>query len=123
MFFPRIITFFNDFAPAFAREREALAARKPNVVSIVPPSGAENVDPSLRAITVTFDRPMMDLSWSVVGGGPNFPTGDDMPSYDATRRVFILPVNLKANWTYEFGLNSDRTQIALQRAYRLSLAS
>lgn len=29
----------------------------PKIISINPPNGAADVDPNLRAITITFDRP------------------------------------------------------------------
>ena len=107
-FFPRIIAFFDEYAPRFARERKALARGTPKVEKLTPASGATDVDPSLTAITIRFDRTMRDGSWSVVGGGERFPEVTAPPSYDSTRRVLTLPVRLKAGWSYEFWLNSDK---------------
>ena len=92
------------------RERESEkkdAGEAPTVLSIHPPNGATDVDPGTTVITVVFNRPMADGSWSVVGGGPHFPETMGPPSYDDERRVFSLPVKLKPGWTYRFMLNSD----------------
>ncbi len=56
----------------------------------------------------TFDQPMQGGSWSLVGGGPNFPEITGKPKYDETGRVWSVPIGLKENWTYRFMLNSDR---------------
>jgi hypothetical protein len=66
------------------------------------------VDPNLKGVKITFDRPMLDGAWSVVGGGPHFPQVDGSVSYDTARKIFTIPVKLKANWSYEFWLNSDQ---------------
>jgi hypothetical protein len=105
-FMPRIVAFFDDYAPRFAKKEAARRVRIPKVVSMDPSNGAANVDAGLEWIRVTFDRPMKDGSWSFVGGGPRFPETRGQPSYDATRTTITLPVRLKPNWDYEFWLNS-----------------
>ena len=93
---------------AYAKELEKTAAAKPKVISMTPVNGAKDVDPSLKAIVVTFDRPMRDGGWAFVGGGPNFPKVMGQPSYDDTRTTLTLPVELKPAWDYEFWLNRGR---------------
>ncbi|HUA64753.1 MAG TPA: protein kinase [Alphaproteobacteria bacterium] len=79
----------------------------PHVVSIWPPDGATNVDPdSVTEIRVVFDRPMTDHSWSMTGGGPNFPDTAGDIHYDTHHTTWIAPVKLKPGRHYEFGLNS-----------------
>jgi hypothetical protein len=107
-FSPRIVKFFNEYADKFAKEQAALEARRPKVVSIIPADGATDVDPSLTKIVVVFDRPMRDRSWSMVGGGPNYPESAGKPSYDAKRTTWSIPVKLKPDWSYEFMLNAGR---------------
>ena len=51
---------------------------------------------------------MQDDSWSVVGGGANFPEVTGKPAYDASRTVWTVSVKLKSAWTYQLMLNSDR---------------
>jgi hypothetical protein len=106
-FMPRVVKFFESVAQHIEEEEQA-AADAPKVVSMNPPNGATDVDPGLAVITVVFDRAMAPGSWSVVGGGPQFPETTGQPSYDADRHVFSLPVRLKPGWTYRFMLNSQR---------------
>jgi len=117
-FFPEIKGFFDDYA-AQAEERigvikarweeaaREMAARAPKIVSIIPANAAGNVDPGLRVIRITFDRRMKDGAWGVMRRGGNMPkiTGD--VSYDETRTVFTIPVQLEPDTEYIVGLNSD----------------
>ncbi|MCP5109850.1 MAG: DUF4932 domain-containing protein, partial [bacterium] len=103
-FMPRVIEFFNQYAD----EHNAPTGGIPTVVKMIPENGATDVDPDLKEIRVTFDQPMTDGNWAVVGGGPDFPEKAGASHYDKTRRIFIMPVRLKPNWTYHFWLNSDR---------------
>jgi len=109
-FFPRIASFFDDYAVDFAKRQGALQSKLPKIVSLIPANEADDVDPDLEAIKITFDRPMQDRMWAVVGGGTHFPeiTGDI--SYDSARKILTVPVKLKPNWSYEFYLNSDTFQ-------------
>jgi hypothetical protein len=100
-FMPRVVTFFDDYAKKAGR----LAGRKPKVVTMVPANGAKNVDPSLAEMKVTFNRPMKDGNWAVIGGGPSFPEMTGKPSYDATRTVLTIPMRPKPNWEYRLWLN------------------
>ena len=105
-FMPQIVAFFNDYAAALKEE----TADAPRVSSITPANGATDVDPNLKAITIVFDRPMVDKNWSVVGGGPHFPEVAGDISYDKACKVLTIPVRLKPDWSYAFLLNSDRFQ-------------
>jgi len=107
-FGPRIVSFFDEYAKGFAEKQKELDAKRPKVVEMTPANGAVDVDPSLAAIKVVFDRPMQDRSWSMVGGGPNFPEIVGKPSYDAKKTVWTVSVKLKPNWRYQFMLNSGR---------------
>jgi hypothetical protein len=66
------------------------------------------VDPKTTAIVVTFDRPMRDQSFAVVGGGDHFPKTTGRPSYDQDCKVLTIPVELKPDWSYEFWLNRGK---------------
>jgi len=100
-FMPRVIAFFNDYAEGLGK-REAAA---PKVLAIVPANGATDVDPNLKQIKITFDRPMTKGSYSVCGGGPDFPELVGDVAYDREGKVFTIPVRLKPEWTYTFSLN------------------
>ncbi len=106
--YPTLDAFMPELAKAFAESAAravAAAAAAPKVVRLVPENGAKDVDPALRAIVVTFDRPMLDKAWAVVGGGPRFPKLAGPPSYDATRKVLTIPVELQPGTAYELWLN------------------
>lgn len=117
-FFPKITEFFNSYADridedvkASEKERrdrlEKLKEKSPKIVSIVPINGSQDVDPSLKAIVITFDRPMKGNQWSVMRLSDKFPASDGDVFYDKTRTVFTFPVKLKANTEYELGLNAE----------------
>ncbi len=119
-FFPRIIAFFDDYAKnadtklraiKVAKEKQIQEWREkgPKVVTMVPANGATDVDPSLQAIVVTFDRPMRDKGWAVVTFVPDqFPKIAGPLGYDAARKVFTAPVELQPGKEYVFGLNAER---------------
>lgn len=120
-YFPVIIDFFNKYAPgmekAIAKRKEekrvkmeALKAKAPKIVAMVPENGAQDVDPGLKEIKITFDRPMMDKAWAVMQLGSSehhIKTVGDV-FYDSTRTVFTIPVELKPDWNYKFGLNHEK---------------
>ena len=107
-FGPRLVAFFNDYAPGFAERQKQLVGRQPKVLSMTPTNGATNVSPATSSFRVTFDRPMRNGSWAMVGSGPHHPETPGKPSYDATRTTWTIPLKLKPNWDYEFWLNAGR---------------
>jgi hypothetical protein len=117
-FFPRIAEFFRDYVPraaddvkAFEDARQArlekIKASSPRIVNMVPASGARDVDPELKAIIVTFDRPMKDKQWAVIQLSDKFPEMAGDASYNQDRKVFAIPVKLRPDTEYELGLNAD----------------
>ncbi len=104
-FAPRIVDFFNDYAKEFDAKHQKAPA--PQVVSMVPNSGDEQVDPALTEIRVEFDQPMHDGRWSMCGGGELFPKVVGDVSYDEDCKVWTAPVRLKPNHQYRFWLNSQ----------------
>ena len=88
----------QDFLPA--------AKAAPLVVKTTPAALADNVDPSLGKMTVTFDRPMIDKSWSWTGGGETYPEAAGEISYDAARTTCTMPVKLQPGKVYWVGVNS-----------------
>ncbi len=117
-FLPRVITFFNDYAKNADAKLGAIKIEKdkqgqdkgPKIVAMIPANGAQDVDPNLQAIVVTFDRPMRDKSWSVVtlGTPERMPKAAGPLRYDATRKVFTMPVQLQPGKEYRFGLNGGQ---------------
>jgi hypothetical protein len=79
----------------------------PRVVRMVPENGATDVDPGLKEIVITFSEPMRDRSWSVCGGGPDFPRIEGI-RYTKDCTVLVISVKLSPGWTYRYWLNSGR---------------
>jgi RNA polymerase sigma-70 factor (ECF subfamily) len=89
-----------------------LKAAPPVVVKTVPQAGADDVDPALTEVKVTFSKPMADGSWSwstapeEYGEFPKVEGGK--PAYDKGLRTCTLPVKLQPGTTYAIWVNSDR---------------
>jgi beta-lactamase regulating signal transducer with metallopeptidase domain/Tfp pilus assembly protein PilF len=78
----------------------------PRIVSTSPVSFSSDVSPDLKYIEVTFDKEMMDQSWSWTGGGDTYPETTGRPRYDYSRRTCRLPVDLEPGKAYWVGINS-----------------
>jgi hypothetical protein len=83
-----------------------VAATPPKVVITSPDNGEIEVDPAMRQIQVDFDQPMNPESFSVVGGGPSFPTIGGKPKW-LTPKTLAIPVALQPGREYTLSLNSD----------------
>lgn len=108
---------FDAFVPRIAEALDAIAAKLdvavtpgPKLLSATPALGAEDVDPATTQLVFTFDRPMRDQSWSVVGAHDDTPKVTGSPSYDAERKVLVVPVALEPGRSYRFALNSADKQ-------------
>ncbi len=118
-FYPRIAAFFNGYSgrveqdAAFLaeekrQETEALKEKSPKVVSLVPANGAQDVDPGLTAVVVTFDRPMKPGNMAVMSfDADKFPEMPGKAAYDETRTVLRIPVALEPGREYAIGLNGE----------------
>ena len=84
----------------------AVGSSTPHVVSTTPAALSNDVNPDLDRITVTFNMPMMDQSWSWTGGGDTYPQTTGRPYYDATRTTCTMPVKLEPGKVYWVGINS-----------------
>jgi beta-lactamase regulating signal transducer with metallopeptidase domain len=82
----------------------------PHLVATSPKTGAFNVDPALKEITVTFDRDMDEgMSWT--GSGPAFPKSPDgAKAHWRDKRTCVLPVTLQTGHDYRVGINSPSFQ-------------
>lgn len=104
---------FDAFVPRIAEALDAIAAkskaeadRAPRLVSMMPANGSSDVDPAMTELVITFDRPMRDQSWSVVGNPADTPKVTGSPRYDAARKALTIPVQLEPGSSYRFSLNS-----------------
>lgn len=105
-FMPRVVAYLDAHAAKLA----ALEAERPVVVALSPASGATDVDPALTTLSITFDRPMRDRSWSIVGSPEDVPKITGKLAYDASRKVLAVPIELEPGRVYRFALNSTTQQ-------------
>jgi hypothetical protein len=89
-------------------EGASLGLPGPVVVQTFPPQGAQDVDPRLQEIRVTFDADMRDGSWAWVQVDPDrYPKATGKPRFiDA--RTCVLPVKLKKDHEYVLWLNHPK---------------
>ncbi len=87
----------------------SLESAPPVVVKTVPTAGAEDVDPALAELRVTFSKPMQDGSWSwSTWGEDTFPETTDKPHYLDDGKTCVLPVKLEPGKFYATWLNSSK---------------
>ncbi len=100
---PSAMYFTTEGADATLKTQTAI----PEIVKLEPVNGAQDVNPSVTELRVTFNVPMgAGFSWT--GGGPQFPkiTEGKKPIWSADRKTCVLPVTLTPGTTYRLGLNS-----------------
>jgi hypothetical protein len=82
--------------------------RVPRIVKMVPVNGADDVNPNVQSLRVTFDILMGDgMSWT--GSGENFPQSPAgaEAKWSNDRKSCLLPVALEPNHKYVIGINSS----------------
>jgi hypothetical protein len=79
----------------------------PKVIFTSPRNEAQNVDPSMKEISVTFNERMMDKSWSwCYEERDRFPQVTGQPYYTENNMKNVLPVTLKPNTEYVIWINT-----------------
>ena len=90
----------------------SVADAPPVVVKTVPQAGADDVDPAVTEVRVTFSKPMADKSWSWTTANDygDFPNVTDATklAYDKDGRTAVLPVKQEPGKTYAVWVNSDK---------------
>jgi len=80
----------------------------PRIVELSPLNGAQDVDPGLKELRVTFSVPMGGgFSWC--GDGPQFPKSQEgkHPFWTDGDKTCVMPVKLEPGVKYEIGLNCE----------------
>lgn len=107
-----MVVIFIIEVPCSANDTKA-----PNVVEIYPVSGSNDVDPLTQEITVTFDEPMKDRTWSWAYTNKNkFPVVVGQPYFKPGYTINVLPVKLESNKEYEIWINSEKFKNFKDRA-------
>lgn len=87
------------------------AQTPPSVVTLDPPNGAIDVDPSKQLLRATFDR-VMEGSWAWVNEGRDtFPEMAGQGYFEPDQRTAALPVKLVPGRSYVVWLNSEQHQL------------
>lgn len=96
-----------QFTTRGASEEETAKLAVPDIVSMDPPNGATDVDPTRTELSVTFSVPM-GPGYSFTGGGENYPRNapENPARWSDDGRTIHLSVELKPNWDYVLGINS-----------------
>jgi hypothetical protein len=116
-FTPKLVVAFTTWgaeaaqrAEAWQKERtaraDALYANGPKLVSMEPADGATDVDPGTAVIRLRFDRPMKS-SMALMRVDGVFPDRTGQPAWDTEWKVLLVPVSLKPETAYRFGLNGE----------------
>lgn len=100
-----LVTLMFGFIDSSARADDViLETVPPVVVKTFPEAGADEVDPKLTEIKVTFSKNMQDDSWSwSTHSKESFPKTDGKPKYLADKRTCVLPVKLEPGKTTRSG--------------------
>lgn len=101
-----VLLFFVLLPNGYTAEKDNLP---PKVVSTSPKNSLQDVDPKLTEISVTFNEPMMDKSWSWSYEDKNkFPQMTGEPYYTGNYTKCVLPVKLEPNKEYVIWINTAR---------------
>ncbi len=81
-------------------------ATTPHVIKTIPENGAQDVDPSLSEISVTFSEPMLDKSWSwCMESRETFPKASGNPQYSSDLTTCSVGVALESGKEYTIWFN------------------
>lgn len=107
-YLPQIASFYRDLAPHVTEEVAAYDAKSAHVVRMEPfANHAQDVDTSVKTITIMLDKPLDPRAGYSVNYGPDgsdhFPINGN-PTFDDGGLQILLPIQLEANKTYSFVL-------------------
>ncbi len=101
-----VIILFSLVFHAYSAEK---SSSLPKIIDTSPENGSQNVDPTLTEISVTFDQPMLDKSWSwAYEDKDKFPKMTDDPYYTEDYTKCVLPVKLEPNKEYLIWINTTK---------------
>jgi RNA polymerase sigma-70 factor (ECF subfamily) len=96
-------------APLGRGEDLTLETARPVLIKSMPEAGADNVDPGMTQVSVTFSKPMQGGTWSwCVLSKETYPGTSEAPKYLEDKRTCVLPVKLQPGKTYAVWINSEK---------------
>ena len=88
---------------------QGIDSMPPVVVKTVPEAGSRDVAPGVVEIRVTFNKEMMDKSWSPSSAWQDStPAMVGEPKYETDRKTWVIKVKLEPGKTYGYWLNSQK---------------
>ena len=111
-FFPLLVGYFNDLSNRIEFVAKRFEELRPRVVAMSPfTNGTQDVDPSTRQLTFTFDKPLdPGAGYSInrgPGGSAHYPV-ENVIGFDKTGSIVTVQVKLSADSEYEFVLTGSR---------------
>jgi hypothetical protein len=106
-FLPLVEGYYADLAKRIEYQAKRFEESIPRVIALSPiTNGAQDVDPAITQLTVTFDRPMDKKGYSFDAGrdGPDHFPLEKVTGYNEAGTAITLQVKLKPDWEYEFVL-------------------
>jgi hypothetical protein len=104
-----ILIFLGVFLSASLVQGADQSKEPPRVIATNPANGDVEVDPTLSKITVSFDRPMLNKSWSWSHEDKkSFPQVNGQPFYTENGTTCVLPVRLEPGKRYIIWINTTR---------------
>jgi RNA polymerase sigma-70 factor (ECF subfamily) len=90
-------------------EEITVESARPVVIKSMPEAGADDVDPVMTQISVTFSKPMQAGGWSWCAlSKESYPGTSEAPKYFEDKRTCVLPVKLQPGKTYAVWINSEK---------------
>jgi hypothetical protein len=106
-FMPMVEAYYSDLAKRIDFKAARFEELKPRVVAIAPfNNGAQDVDPNLTQLTITFDKPLNTTGYSMnfgPSGKEHYPV-EKVIGFNETGSAITLQIKLKPDWEYEFVL-------------------
>jgi RNA polymerase sigma-70 factor (ECF subfamily) len=108
--------------PKAAMGIDGVKTAPPVVVATEPRAGADDVDPGLTEIKITFSKEMQDGNFALAQlSKQTFPQTTGKPKYLGDKRTCVLPVKLEPGKTYVIALNKPPYDSFMDKEKRKAL--
>jgi hypothetical protein len=107
-YMPQMLAFYQNGANGWIDKFQQTEQQRPKVVSIAEfENGSTDVDPSLKTITIVFDRPLLGQGYSIYNGSGAFPKTEGV-AYTNENHHVVIRVALDSDTEYGFVLKGTR---------------
>jgi hypothetical protein len=107
-YMPQLLALYQNGVDGWIEKLQQIEQQRPKVVSIAEfENGSTEVDPTLKTITIVFDRQLMGQGYSIHNGSGAFPKTEGVAYADENRSV-VMQVALEPETEYGFILKGTR---------------